>query len=135
VKDRIFRTFHFCEFQNGLVIKVQKFFGNIRFFQTRKKISKIVPPVFGSKNPVLRQKQGFWGQKQGFPNIQNLWNIRNWFYSKLSKNYEKMTLKLNFKNCEKLVPTRTFEFKFGMQGLNQKMFCKILNIRFHVSHQ
>jgi len=42
-------------------------------------------------------------------------------YSELSENYENMTLKLNFENCKKLVPTqiptRTFEFKFGMQGL------------------
>jgi len=61
------------------------------------------------------------GQKQGFPNIPNLRNIWNVFYSKLSKNYEKMMLKLNFENCENLVPAqipnRTFEFKFGMQGL------------------
>ncbi len=26
-------------------------------------------------------------------------------------------LKLNFYFCEKLVPARTFDFKFGMQGL------------------
>jgi len=42
-------------------------------------------------------------------------------YSELSENYEKMTLISNFENWEKLVltqiPTRTFEFKFGMQGL------------------
>jgi len=29
-----------------------------------------------------------------------------------------MTLKLNFGNCKKLVPTRMFGLKFGMQGLN-----------------
>jgi len=42
---------------------------------------------------------------------------------KISEHYEKMTLKLNFENCEKLVPTRiltqTFEFKFRMQGLTK----------------
>jgi len=56
----------------------------------------------GQKNLFLRvlgskfKKQG---QKQGFPNIQNL------FYSELSKNYEKMTLKSNFRNRKKLVST------------------------------
>jgi len=44
--------------------------------------------------------------------------------SEFSKHYKKMTLKLNFKNCEKLVPSRIptqkFQFKFGMQGLNLK---------------
>jgi len=43
------------------------------------------------------------------------------FYSKLSENYEKMTLKTNFGNREKLVPTQKptqmFGLKFGMQGL------------------
>jgi len=84
--------------------------------------------VFGSKNPVLKgfgvkvKKQG---QIQGFPNIPNLWKIQNLFYSKLSENYEKMTLKLIFGNREKLVPTRKptrmFGLKFGMQGLNHFM--------------
>jgi hypothetical protein len=46
------------------------------------------------------------GQKHGFPNIPNLRKIRNLFNLKLSKNYEKMTLKLNFRNREKLVPTQ-----------------------------
>jgi len=58
---------------------------------------------------------GFWGQKQGFPNIPNLRKIWNLFYSKLSKNYKKMMLKLNFGNHEKLVPT------FGMQGLTSSL--------------
>ncbi len=59
--------------------------------------------------------------KQEFANIQNLWKIHNLFYSKLSENYEKMILKWNFGNREKLVltqkPTRMFGLKFGMQGL------------------
>jgi len=46
-----------------------------------------------------------------------LWKIEN------SKHYEKMKLKSNFENCEKLVQTQiltqTFEFKFGMQGLSE----------------
>jgi len=64
----------------------------------------------------------FWGQKQGFPNIRNLWKIWNLFYSELSENYEKMMLKSNFGNRKKLVPTQKptqmFGLKFGMQGLN-----------------
>jgi hypothetical protein len=48
--------------------------------------------------------------------------------SEFSKHYKKMTLKSNF---EKLVatqiPTRTFKFKFKMQGLN--LFIEILCIK------
>jgi len=55
-------------------------------------------------------------------NIPNLWKIWNLFYSYLSKNYEKMTLKSNFGNRKKLVPnrkpTRMYGLKFGMQGLS-----------------
>ncbi len=44
-------------------------------------------------------------------------------YFELSENYEKMMLKLNFGNREKLIrtqkPTRMFGLKFGMQGLTQ----------------
>ncbi len=51
--------------------------------------------------------------------MKKIWNL---FYSKLSENHEKMTLKSKFGNCEKLVPTqkltRMFGLKFGMQGLN-----------------
>ncbi len=45
--------------------------------------------------------------------------------SEFSKNIEKITLNSNFGNRKKLVPTRKptrkFQFKFGMQGLNQKV--------------
>jgi len=61
------------------------------------------------KNLFLSQKVWkplFWGQKQGFLNIRNLRKIQNLFYSELSKNYEKMTLKLNFGNRKKLVLTQ-----------------------------
>jgi len=44
--------------------------------------------------------------------------------TELSKNNEKMMLKLNFGNREKLVPTQKltqmFGLKFGMQGFNIK---------------
>jgi len=56
-------------------------------------------------------------QKQGFPNILNLRNIRNLFYSKFSKNYEKMMSKSNFYFHEKLIatqiPTQIFEFEYA----------------------
>jgi len=88
-----------------------KYFGNIFLF-------------LGQLTLFLSQKTLFLGQKvwkQGFPNIWNLQKIWNLFYSKLSENYTKMTLKLNFGNCKKLVPTRKptrmFSLKFGMQGL------------------
>ncbi len=49
------------------------------------------------------------------PYIQNNWNT---FY------YGIMASKLNFYFCKKLIPTRIptriFEFEFGMQGLNLK---------------
>jgi hypothetical protein len=67
-------------------------------------------------------KHQFLGQKQGFLNIQNLW--KNWklFFSELSENNKKMTLRSNFGNHEKLVLTQKltqmFGLKFGMQGLN-----------------
>jgi len=80
-----------------------------------------IPPVIGSKKLFLRQKQGFWGQKQGFPNILNLRNIRNIFYSEFPENYKNVMSKSNFYFREKLVPTQIltqiFEFKFGMQAL------------------
>jgi len=88
-------------------------FGNIRFFLNSQKFRKNSSEISLGQNPV--------SEKQGFPNIPNLRNIWNLLYSELSENYENMTLKLNFENCKKLVPTqiptRTFEFKFGMQGL------------------
>ncbi len=66
---------------------------------------------------IFEAKTWVWGQKQGSPNIPNIRKIQNLFYSKLSQNYGKMTLKSSFGNREKLVPTKTFECKFGMQGL------------------
>jgi len=54
-------------------------------------------PVFESKNPVLVKKFGK-SLKKGFPNIRKFWNL---FYSKLSENYKKMTLNLNFGNRKK----------------------------------
>ena len=38
------------------------------------------------QKPVFEAKKGFWGQKQWFPNILDLRNIRNLFYSQFSKN-------------------------------------------------
>jgi len=54
------------------------------------------------------------------------------FYSELSKNYEKMMLKLNFGNCKKLVltqkPTQMLNLKFGMQGLNKQVSFHVFSI-------
>jgi len=57
------------------------------------------------KSLLLGQKTLFLWQKQGFPNIPNLRDIWNLFYSKFSKNYKKITSKSNFYFCKKLVPT------------------------------
>ncbi len=51
--------------------------------------------------------------------FSRFWMIEN---SEFSKHYEKMMLKSNFENCQKLVPTQTFEFKFGMQGPNEESY-------------
>ncbi len=57
------------------------------------------------------------------------WNL---FYSKLSKNKKKMMLKLNFRNCAKLIPTWKptwmFDLKFGMQGLNKQVSFHVFSI-------
>ena len=54
--------------------------------------------------------------------FSRLQKIKNFEFS---EHYEKMTLKSNFENGEKLapagIPNRTFEFKFGMQGLIHKV--------------
>jgi len=94
-----------------------------------KKLRKVW--VFESKNPVFGSISLEKIRKQGFPNFRKL------FYSKLSKNYEKMTLNSNFGNCQKLVRTqkltRKFGYKFGMQGLNcsqtlQYLWCFFLAV-------
>ncbi len=102
-KDGIFS---FSRVSEQFGFRSSEIFWKYPFFLTRKNFKKIVWKqdqtlflrVLGSKF----KKQG---QKQGFSNIPNLRKIRNLFYSKLSENYEKMTLKLNFGNREKLVPT------------------------------
>jgi len=92
-------------------------------FWVKKLCFWVKKPCFESKSSENVQKPLFWGQKQGFSNIWYLRKIQNLFYSKLSENYEKMTLKSNFGNCEKLVPTWKltwiwmFGLKIGMQGL------------------
>ncbi len=121
MKDGIFLIFHFREFLNCSIFEVLNFFGKTQFFRIRKKFCKKSLEIsLDQKTLLLRQKQGFGGQKQGFPHIPNLWNIQNLFYSEFSKNYEKMMSKSNFYFCKKLVPTqiltRIFEFEFGMQG-------------------
>jgi len=70
------------------------------------RVGQIYSKFLSQKTLFLRQKV----QKQGFPNVQK---FRKLFYSKLSKNYEKMTFNSNFKNLEKLVPTQKPSRKFG----------------------
>ncbi len=103
----------------GNFLKISCFFYSRKFHENSSEISS------GQKTLFLRQKQGFWGQKRenrGFRTFQiyrifGICSIPN--FPKITK---KMTLKLNFENCKKLVLTqiltRTFKFKFGMQGLN-----------------
>ncbi len=100
-------------------------FGNFSEISSLFELAKILQKQFGHKftNNFLffEAKTGVFGSKQGFPNIPKFQKVQNLFYSRLSKNYKKMMLKPNFGNCKKLVPTqiptRTFEFKLGMQGL------------------
>ncbi len=97
-----------------------------RNFPKGSEISLGQNPLFlGQKILFLRQKLGVLGQKQGFPNFPNILNIRNLFYSELSKNYKKMILKSNFGNQEKLIPIRKltlmFGLKFGMQGIRREV--------------
>jgi len=70
-------------------------------------------PVFGSKRLEKARKKFRKVPKQGFPNILNFRKFWKLFYFKLSENYKKMTLNLNFENREKLVPTRKLTQKFG----------------------
>jgi hypothetical protein len=69
-----------------------EFFKNIQSFRTRENFAEIVRNKFGNnflflgqKNPVFEVKTGVLGSKTGVSE-----------HSELSKNYEKMTLKLNF---------------------------------------
>jgi len=59
-------------------------FSNLQKFC--KNSSEIISCFWVQKTLFLRQKQGFWGQKQGIPNIPNLQKIPDLFYSELSKN-------------------------------------------------
>ncbi len=52
---------------------------------------------------IARQKQGFWGHKQGFPNIPNIRNIWNTFFSVYT---EYIASKSNLYFREKLVRTQ-----------------------------
>jgi len=106
--------FIFVSFRIVPFSKFRNFSGKPGFSEFAKILQKKFGNKFGSKPLFLRQKQGFWGQKQGFPNNPNLWNIQNLLYSKFSENYEKMMSNLNFYFCKKLVPTWIFEFEFGM---------------------
>ncbi len=58
-------------------------------------------------------------------NFCNIFEVSEDWKFRIFLTLQKMMLKLNFENCEKLVqtriPTQTFEFKFGMQGLTKEV--------------
>ncbi len=72
----------------------------------------------GQKTLFLREKQGFGGQKQGFPNIPNLWNIRNLFYFELSENYKKNDVKIKLRKSRKTCSNPNSDSKIGVQVEN-----------------
>ena len=121
--SKALRKMEFSElfvFASFRIVRFSKF-RNIRSFRTQNWNSSLeIMSCFWVKKPCFSV---FWGQKQGFPNIPNLRKIQKLFYSKLSENYKKMTLKSNFGNLKKLVPTQKltqmFGLKFRMQALTQ----------------
>jgi len=112
---RVSEKFVFSKFRNFLEITV--------FFELAKILQKKFGKKYGNNFLFFGQKTLFLGQKvwkkfgkvqkKRFPNIRNLRKFRKLFYSKLSKNYEKMTLNSNFENREKLIPTWKPTRKFG----------------------
>jgi len=111
-KDWNSQTFCFCKFQKSSFFEVRNFLEITGFF----KLVKFFWKKFGNNFLFLGQKT-LWFPK--IPNLPKFWNL---FYSKLSKNYEKMMTNSNFKNCKKLIParkpTQMFSLKLGMQGLS-----------------
>jgi len=86
-----------------------------------KKVCKVW--VFESKNPVLGSKSSEKVRKKfgkfrkssetGFSKCLEILEILEIIFSKISENYEKMTLNSNFGNCEKRVLTWKPSQKFG----------------------
>ncbi len=106
------------EFSEFFILRVRELFGFQSFEIFWKNpvfpnLQIFCKKILGQKPLLLGQKNLFLRQKQGFSNIPNLRNILNLFYPKFSKNYKKMMSKS--KVCEKLVPTRIFDFKFGAE--------------------
>jgi len=120
-KRRNFWTFCFREFRNISVIEIRKFFGNISFFELAKILWKKFGNKFGNENSEINLNiiqictSNTKLSNKNTQKFSRLWKIEN---SKFSEHYKKMTLKSNFENHKKLFPTRTFKFKFRMQGLN-----------------
>jgi len=129
VIDGFFRLFVLASLGIVRLPKFRNFSEISRLFELAKILRKFCENSWEISS-CLGLKTLFLRQKQGFPNIPNLRDIQNLFYSKLFKNYKKITLKSNFRNCEKLFPTQTFEFKFGLQGLtivcDYVCFCLLL---------
>jgi len=120
-EDKNLRPCVWQKFPNFSFSRVSEMFGfqSLEFFRKN--------PNFSNS---LVKKPCFWVKKfgnscfgvknRGFRTFGIYGIILNLFYSEL---YEKMTLKLNFGNREKLVPTWKltwmFGLKFGMQGLTK----------------
>jgi len=85
-KDWNSQTFCFCKFQKSSFFEVRNFLEITGFF----KLVKFFWKKFGNNFLFLGQKT-LWFPK--IPNLPKFWNL---FYSKLSKNYEKMMTNSNF---------------------------------------
>ncbi len=104
---RKFLNFSFSRVSELFGYQSWEIFWKNPFFPNSPKFCEKSSEISSGQKPLIwRQKQEFWGQKQGFLNIPNLQNFQNLFYSEFSKNYEKMALKLNFYFHKKLVPTQ-----------------------------
>ncbi len=132
----IFKTLHFREFWKFSIFEAQKFFGKTYYLQIcknfakkRSKISSDQNPLFLGHNPLFWVKKPcFWGKtgvlgsKTGVSKYYKLTKFSEfvlfWAFRKLQKKWRKnWTLKIREKLVPTWIPTRTFEFKFGMQGL------------------
>jgi hypothetical protein len=71
--------------------------------------------VWKNSEKVWKKDQKMFGKSS--ENVRKFRKFRKSGISELSENYEKMTFNSKFENHEKLVPTRKFGKKFGMQGL------------------
>jgi len=104
------------EFSEFFIFRVSELFGfQVPKFFEKPGISKFAKisrkkfrNKFGSKNPVF-------GVNTGVSKYSKVMEYLEFFLFQISENYKKISSKLNFYLCKKLVLTRIFEFEFGMQ--------------------